>query len=184
MDRLAANRAYDDLIAAGFKKDAISLMMSEETRKEFSGTPRGDRGEHVATGAASGGVIGGAIGAIVAGLTATGAITATVATGGLAAPIVAGPLAAALAGLGAGAAGGGIIGALVGAGIPAEEARTIERGIREGAVVVAVDARPTEIDTARRILRSEGATQTSPRVGTVRGEVEEPATESERRPIR
>jgi hypothetical protein len=184
MDPQAANRAYDDLVAAGFKKDAISLMMSEETRGKFSRAPRGERSEHVATGAATGGAIGGAIGAIVAGLTATGAITATVATGGLAAPLVAGPLAAALAGLGAGAAGGGILGALAGAGIPADEARTIERSIGEGAVVVAVDARPTEIDSARRILRSENASQTTPRVGTVRGDVAEDPSVSERRPVR
>jgi hypothetical protein len=55
--------------------------------------------------------------------------------------VVAGPLAAAVAGAGAGGVTGGIIGALIGSGIPEERAHVYEKGVKEGNIVMGVDAR-------------------------------------------
>jgi hypothetical protein len=110
-------------------------------------------------------MIGGTLGAIVGALTLTGAVGLTAATGGLAAPFVAGPVAAALASAGAGAAAGSVIGALVGAGVPPEQRDRLEHGIKEGGIVVAVDAKDDDVETVRRILeqdeRSFGSAGTS-----------------------
>jgi hypothetical protein len=57
---------------------------------------------------------------------------------------VAGPLLAGLAGAGAGGATGGIIGALIGAGIPEERVKQYEEGVREGGIVMGVNARTDE----------------------------------------
>jgi hypothetical protein len=84
-----ADRAVDEVIALGYPRDQISVIMDHDTRERFANDPPpGERqGVNVAKGAAAGGAIGGTIGAIVAGLGATGTITATIATGGLAAPL-------------------------------------------------------------------------------------------------
>jgi hypothetical protein len=58
--------------------------------------------------------------------------------------IVAGPLAAALAGAGAGGATGGLIGALIGSGIPEDRAKQYESGVKEGGIVMGVNARSDE----------------------------------------
>jgi len=111
-----------------------------------------EKGNKSSEGAAAGGAVGGVLGALIAGLTATGSISAIAATGGAAAPLVVGPLAAALAGLGAGAVGGGIIGALVGAGIPEVHAKEYVQKIRDGAIMVSVNASLGDAVRARQIL--------------------------------
>jgi uncharacterized membrane protein len=58
--------------------------------------------------------------------------------------IVAGPLLAGLAGAGAGGATGGIIGALIGAGIPEERVKEYEAGVKDGGIVMGVNARNDE----------------------------------------
>jgi len=55
-----------------------------------------------------------------------------------------GPIAAALAGGAVGAAGGGLLGALIGFGIPEEQAKRYETGIREGNIVMGVSPRSEE----------------------------------------
>jgi hypothetical protein len=158
----AANRAIDEMIALGYPRDQISVIMDHDTRERFEHDPLpGERqGVNVAKGAAAGGAIGGTIGAIVAGLGATGTITATIATGGLAAPLfVVGPAAMALAGGGAGAAVGSVVGALAGLGIPADDRERVERDLRAGGIVVGVttsdgDARAPDV---RRTLERSSA---------------------------
>src|SRR4051794_1731171 len=54
------------------------------------------------------------------------------------------PIAAGLAGAGAGALTGGLIGALVGHGIPEEQARHYEQGVREGGILMGVQPRSDE----------------------------------------
>ena len=56
------------------------------------------------------------------------------------AAVVYGLLGTAAAGAGIGAATGGILGALIAMGVPHEDARYFERGIREGGTLVAVSA--------------------------------------------
>ena len=54
--------------------------------------------------------------------------------------VIAGPIAAALAGAGAGAATGGLVGVLVGAGIPEHRAKVYDADVREGGILVGVEA--------------------------------------------
>ena len=84
-------------------------------------------------------MIGGGLGAVLAGLAAAGVI----ALPGIGL-IALGPIAAALAGGAVGAASGGLLGGLIGAGIPEEQARRYESGIREGNIVMGVSPRSDE----------------------------------------
>ena len=84
----------------------------------------------------SGGGVGATLGAIAA-------IGTTLALPGLGL-LIAGPIAAALAGGGAGALTGGLVGALIGHGIPEEQAKQYEQGIREGGIVMGVQPRSDE----------------------------------------
>ena len=72
--------------------------------------------------------------------------------------VIAGPIAAALAGAGAGAVTGGIIGALVGAGIPEYRARVYDAGLREGGILLGVEAKTNEeIERLEQLLEDIGA---------------------------
>lgn len=150
-DRPSAERAWQSIEARGYTRDDVHLMMSEETRRrEFP--PPGDAEDDdararqtelsnkAAEGAGIGGAIGGGLGAIAAAVAAVGT---TIALPGLGL-VVAGPLAAAIAGAGAGAATGGIVGALVGWGIPDDHVEAVERGVRDGRIVMAVRPRNEE----------------------------------------
>lgn len=135
-----AQYVYTDLLNRGYAKENITIMMTEETEKQyFSGqdlskTELGDKGLE---GMGIGGVVGGAAGALAAGIAALG--TSLIIPGlGI---IVAGALAAALAGGGAGALAGGLVGLLVGLGISDEQAKEFEDGIKAGGVVIGVHTR-------------------------------------------
>ena len=101
-----------------------------------------------AAGVVGGGVVGGVIG-LLAGVGA-------LAIPGLGPIIAGGALASTLAGAGIGAVAGGLIGALIGMGIPEEDARYYETGLREGGILVTVDAGADAAD-ARRVLLDSGA---------------------------
>ena len=121
-----ATRAVDDLHAAGFMTDDISVLTSESTSEHAFAVKTGSK---VGEGAAIGAGVGGAIAALVVGLTAVG----VVASGGLGL-VAAGPIVAALAGAGAGAAAGGLVGGLVGLGIPEHEAKYYDGAIQKGGI--------------------------------------------------
>jgi hypothetical protein len=116
--------------------------MSDETRKKhFTDDGREtELGNKALEGAGTGAAIGGTVGATLAAIAAIGTSVALPGIG----LIVAGPLAAALAGAGAGGATGGIIGALIGAGIPEERVKHYETGLKEGGIVMGVNARSDE----------------------------------------
>lgn len=141
-DRESAERTYNELRSRGYDIDDINLLMSDETRKQqFAADEREtELGNKALEGAGTGAAIGGTVGATLAAIAAIGT-SVTLPGLGL---IVAGPLAAALAGAGAGGATGGVIGALVGSGIPEEHAVQYERGIKEGGIVMGIDARSDE----------------------------------------
>lgn len=149
---LAADRSVSELLAEGFSKDDISLIMSEATRDRiFSSTD--DEANRVAKGGLTGAAFGGALGAILAGLTTVGIIIAPGA--GL---LAVGPVVAALSGAGAGAAVGGLSGALISAGFAADEANRFEEELKRGKAVVLVhtsDDRKAVI--AESVLRISGA---------------------------
>lgn len=152
--RLDADRAVDDLVQAGFSRDAISLLVAESALGQHFKVVEGDK---AAAGAIGGGVVGGALGGLAAGLVAIGVIVAP----GLGL-IAAGPLLAALAGLGAGGAAGGLVGGLVGLGIPEHHAKAMDEKITRGGILIAVGtANKAEQDSAENALAHAGAVVTA-----------------------
>ena len=149
--RVAAEAAVDAIIKRGYTRDDISVLMSDATRhKEFAVETR----THAADGAGIGGAVGGTIGAVLAAIAAAAA-TITLPGVGL---VIAGPIAAALAGAGAGAATGGLIGALVGAGIPEHRAKVYDAGVREGGILLGVEAKSDDdADKLEKLLEDIGA---------------------------
>lgn len=144
-----AERAIRDLKAAGFSDDQIGVIMQDPDKQQRLSEDTGTKaGEGAATGALSGGVVGGVLG-LLAGVGA-------LAIPGIGPIIAGGALASTLAGAGIGAAAGGLIGALAGMGIPEEEARYYEAGVKEGGILVTVAAAGRATD-ARRILADSGA---------------------------
>ena len=142
-DRDSAERAYGSLSTRGYSKDDVNLLMSDDTRKTHFASddaPDTELGSKALEGAGAGAAIGGTTGAVLAAIAAIG--TSVVLPGlGL---IVAGPIAAALAGAGAGGATGGLIGALIGSGIPEDRAKAYESGVKEGGIVMGINARSDE----------------------------------------
>ena len=134
--RLSCGRPSHGL---GYGRDDISAMMEDKThQKAFSAIPM-----RRAAKASPRCYDRRRLGAIVAGMTATGSVVAVV-----------GPVACSSArrrsacrcacGLGAGAVAGGIVGGFVGAGIGEHRAKEIEKGLRDGGILVAVKPKSHE----------------------------------------
>lgn len=141
-DRQSTENAYNTLQEKGYSKDEISIIMSDETRKEhFSDeVEETEIGTKAAENAGKGSAIGGTIGAVAGVIAAIGTSLAIPGLG----IVIAGPIAAGLAGAGAGGVTGGIIGALVGSGIPEARAKLYESGVKEGNIVIGVKPRNEE----------------------------------------
>ena len=140
-DRESAESAYGSLSQRGYGKDDVNLIMSDDTRKKyFSDYEDTEFGTKAWEGAGKGAAIGGGVGATLAAIAAIGTTLALPGIGLL----IAGPIAAGLAGAGAGALTGGLIGALVGHGIPEEQAKHYEKGVREGGILMGVEPRNDE----------------------------------------
>ncbi len=141
-DKDSADKAYSSLQARGYSNNDVHLIMSDDTRKKHfaAEVKKTEIGTKAMEGAGTGSAIGGTVGAIAG---AVAAIGTTLLIPGLGI-VVAGPLAAAIAGAGAGGVTGGIIGALVGSGIPEARATLYEKGVKEGNIVIGVNAKNTE----------------------------------------
>lgn len=152
--RVAAESAVDAIIKRGYARDDISVLMSDATKsKEFALETK----THAADGAGIGGAVGGAIGAAGATLAAIAAGVSAIAIPGIGL-FIAGPIVAALAGAGAGGATGGIIGALIGAGIPEHRAKVYDSGLREGGILLGVEAKSDEdANKLEQLLQDIGA---------------------------
>ena len=146
-DRDSAESAYGSLASRGYSQDDVNLMMSDKTRdtyfkddkdKKNDGAP--DLGDKAWEDAGKGAAIGGGVGATIAAIAAIGTTLALPGLGLL----IAGPLAAGIAGAGAGGLTGGLIGALVGHGIPEDRAKEYDKGIRDGGILMGVNARSDE----------------------------------------
>lgn len=150
-NRVAAEAAVDAILKRGYTRDDISVLMSDATRtKEFAVQAK----SHAADGAGIGGALGTAVGAVLAAIAAVGS---TIFLPGINL-VIAGPIAAALAGAGAGAVTGGVIGALVGAGIPEYRAKVYDAGLREGGILLGVEAKTDEeIERLEQLLEDIGA---------------------------
>jgi hypothetical protein len=146
-----AENAVDQLVAAGFRKEDISVLMQDNVgTKDFAHEKHTKAPEGAATGAVAGGVVGGALGVL--------ASIGVLAIPGLGPLIAAGPIIAALTGIGSGGVLGGIIGALVGIGIPEYEAKRYEGRIKAGGILLSVHCDNVDwIAKAKDVLRQTGA---------------------------
>jgi hypothetical protein len=134
-DKEHAEQAYNFLLEKGYKKEDITLVMSEETRNKFYPMTEVDTTDStsiVLKDAAIGGAVGAAIVGVIAAVVAVGT---TIMIPGMGF-IIAGPLAAALTGAGAGGITGSIVGALVGAGIPESHATLYKEGVENGSIIM------------------------------------------------
>ena len=139
-DRESAEGAYRSLTDRGYGKDDVNLLMSDDTRKKYFKDDDTELGTKAWEGAGKGAAIGGGVGATLAAIAAIGTTLALPGLGLL----IAGPIAAGLAGAGGGALTGGLVGALVGHGIPEDEAKAYEKGIKDGGIVMGVTPRNQE----------------------------------------
>jgi stress response protein YsnF len=143
-DYQQARRAYDQLQRNGFRKDDISIITNKD-RYEASTVDDDDDHHGAAVGAGTGAVVGGAAGLALALIPGIGPIMA------------AGPLFTALVGAGVGAAAGGIIGALVDAGVPEEDAKLYDEGVRRGGTLLMIKADNNMAERAAQIMNQAGA---------------------------
>lgn len=119
-----------------FAKDKNKVSVLEDEMDTSVTSNNGGRVKNAGKGAGLGAVSGGALGGI-GGLIAGLGLLAIPGIGQIAA---AGPIAATLTGAGLGAGGGGIVGALVGAGMPERDAHQYENHLKDGKIIVIVEA--------------------------------------------
>jgi hypothetical protein len=147
-----ATRIVDDLKAAGFSNNDVSVLLPDRAgSRDFAHEHHTKAPEGAATGAAAGGVTAGVLGWLVG--------IGTLAIPGVGPLIAAGPIMAALGGVAAGGAVGGLAGALVGFGIPEYEAKQYEGKIKNGNILISVhadDSRQRKI--AKEIFDNDHAT--------------------------
>ena len=146
-----ANRIIDDLKAAGFAANDISVLFPDKTStKNFAHEKNTKAPEGAAAGAGTGAALGGTLGW----LAGIGAL----AIPGLGPFIAAGPIMAALSGAAIGGTVGGLTGALVGLGIPELEAKRYEGKIREGNILISVHTENSdEVRRVKQIFEDAGA---------------------------
>jgi len=149
--REQASAIVNDLKAAGFAENDISVLFPDKTTsRDFAHEENTKAPEGATAGGVAGIVVGGALGW----LAGIGAL----AIPGLGPFIAAGPILAALGGAGAGAAAGGIVGALIGMGMPEYEAKRYEGKIVSGNVLLSVHADDgDEVSRAKDVLKRDGA---------------------------
>lgn len=148
--RIAAERAVNSLVHAGFSRDSVSVITSN------AASPTGDvpnigPQEQIGTGtdAGSGAAVGGLAGFI-------GGIIA-LAIPGIGPILAVGPLAAGIMGAGIGAAAGGLVGALKQHGVPEADVSRLSDAIRRGRVMVTAHIPADRVDHAADILDKGGA---------------------------
>ena len=141
-ERSEAEGAIRDLKTAGFTNEQIGVATQDRLEAaeagsegsavdEAAGRVVEDTASGLAEGAAAGALTGGVIGGLVG-------LVSSLLIPGLGPLIVGGVLASTLMGMGVGAATGGLIGALVGMGVPEEDARYFDAGLRDGRTLLTV----------------------------------------------
>ena len=153
--RSEAEIAVNQLTAAGFSSQDVSVLMADKSGTRDFATEKNTKAPEVTTtGAGVGGTIGGTIG-LLAGIGA-------IAIPGVGPLIAAGPIMATLAGLGVGGAVGGVVGALIGMGIPEYEAKRYEGLVKAGKILLSVHCDNSEwTKKAKDILERTGAEDVS-----------------------
>jgi hypothetical protein len=146
----AAERAADDLLAAGIASEHISILTPGASAQEINSLPT-DEAEQPGVGRAIGTVVGGAAGAAAGVQLATVAATLFVPAVG---PVIAtGLIAGALFGVGAGAAIGTALEDTLSEGLPKDEVFVYEDALRQGrTVLVALADTASQAEVARAAL--------------------------------
>ena len=150
-DEAQACRITDQLQAAGFSNNDISVLLPDKSSTRDFAHEKGTKApEGATTGAGAGAVLGGALGWL-AGI-------GSLAIPGLGPFIAAGPIMAALSGAAVGGVTGGVVGALVGMGIPEYEAKRYEAKVREGKILFSVHSDSSkQTKRAKEIFKNAGA---------------------------
>ena len=146
-DRLAAERAVDELERTGFQSSDIGYAIrgSDAVRGGMITDAQGTKdGKGAAVGAATGAGVGALLGA-----------AAAVLIPGVGPVVAAGILSSAFGGALVGTAVGGIFGAFVGLGVSEHEAKFLETEFQSGKAIVVVRAGPRAAD-AGEVLRRHG----------------------------
>ncbi len=148
--RSEAEIAVNELTAAGFSNQDVSVLMADKSgTRDFATEKNTKAPEGTTTGAGVGGTLGGTLG-LLAGIGA-------IAIPGVGPLIAAGPIVAMLAGVGVGGAVGGMVGALVGMGIPEYEAKRYEGRVKDGGILVSVHCESSEeVSRAKDVLKRAG----------------------------
>jgi hypothetical protein len=144
-----ARRAVNGLLAAGFPKDKVTVICSDETKERYF--REFEHQEPAGTYTPTATIAGGTIGALLGGATV---IASAVATGSLAL-WAAGPITA-----WAGGVAGGLVGAMMTRGVEKELANFYQQAVLEGQILVAAepgDSRSPSLGEAARILAEAGA---------------------------
>lgn len=157
-----ADLAINDLKDAGFSVEDLSVITKKTDLEgiEYRSSGTGSEVvERTVSGAATGGVLGGLAGLLIGlGVLVIPGIGALLIGGPIAAALgLTGAAATAASGVVTGAVAGGLVGALTTLGIPEEDARTYEEGIRGGGILLMVPVREDNEDEARRILEDHNA---------------------------
>ncbi|SIS39879.1 general stress protein [Salimicrobium flavidum] len=139
-------QGYEAKDISVFAQDKSKVNVLEDETDTGVTSNKGGRGENAGKGAgigaASGGVLGGVSGLVVG--------LGLLAIPGIGQIAAAGPLASALTGAGVGAGGGGLVGALVGMGMPKEQAKQYEGHLKDGKIIVLVEASEKHADSVYR----------------------------------
>ena len=147
-EEAGAIEAIDRLLELGYDREDISILAENPERyhvgSDLDVTPPHDIGKGATAGAITGGMVGG-FGALIASLSA-------LAIPGIGPFLAAGPIAATLTGLIAGGAVGGAVGALAGLGINKDEAKLYEQNLKDGDILVIVEAENEKAEAVTSIL--------------------------------
>jgi hypothetical protein len=149
-----ARQAVRGLLDAGFTKDQITVVCSDETKERYF--QEFEHQEPAGTYTPTASILGGTIGALVGGLTVIGA---AIGTGSLAL-WAAGPVTA-----WAGGVTGGLVGAMMTRGVEKELANFYQQAVMKGQILVAAEAATSNppgsgqpsLSTAANILAKAGA---------------------------
>ena len=149
-DNVHAGRALDALVAHGFDRFDMSVLMAREVheriRAKAEDAPLHQAAAETARGAGLGALVGGTLSALAAvAISLTGI--------GL---VVAGPLAITFGATALGATAGGFLGSLVGMGVHDDVAKIYQRDLQGGAMLVAVDCASERVAEARQLLLEHG----------------------------
>lgn len=143
-DHSSAERAVREMKERGFGQEEISLIAKDEESRG-GGEDMSYEDQNLADGTTAGGALGGLAGL----LAGAGALLIP----GIGPIIAAGPLAGALTGV----VTGGVAGGLIDYGIPEERGRHYEERVRQGRILVMVEAREGQSREAEEILQECGA---------------------------